>query len=210
MVIYDCGLPATADELLADCGFERSRLGGRGAISASGRMGVWASSFPRLQPGGGALKPGVDGDSARVGGGGNAGIAYEQADNTADISQTLRVVLDRMEREVRTAASVASPNSMTLDITPVQDPGAPKLIEYSYTGGTLFYKVTPAVGAQVSYPLLAGTDKVTANAFNVALQTCVVNGQTVTQSATATIGFSVNGQQLTMRASAAVRQNQSY
>jgi hypothetical protein len=137
--------------------------------------------------------------------------SYEQADNTADISQTLRVDLDRMEREVRTAASVASPNSTTLNITPVQDGVAPAAIQYSYTGGTLNYTVTPfGSNTPVTYPLLAGTDNVTASSFNVELQSCQVNQQTVTQSVTATIGFCVTGQQLTMHASAAVRQNQSY
>ena len=99
----------------------------------------------------------------------------------------------------------------TLNITPVQDGVAPAAIQYSYAGGTLTYAVT-AFGANtpVSYPLLANTDQVTANSFNVALQTCQQNQQTVTQSVTATIGFMVAGQPLTMHASASVRQNQTY
>jgi type II secretory pathway pseudopilin PulG len=134
--------------------------------------------------------------------------SYEQADNTADVSQTMRVVLDRMEREVRTASSVESPDPATLLITGV----APAQVKYSYTRGTLTlnYSVSADGATWQTYPLLAGTDSVTANSFSVTLQPCVVNQQTVTQSATATIGLAVGGQQLTMHASAAVRRNQSY
>ncbi len=137
--------------------------------------------------------------------------SYEENDHIAAATQAARSVLDRITRDIRTAAAVSAGSTQITIITP--DGSEAQQIDYEWdTGnGVLYYRRT-VDGSTTSYPLL-GDGEVAIDSFYVTYQTGPYwkdPNILCTKSVSVSISIAIDGKTFTMTASAAPRRNQLY
>jgi len=91
--------------------------------------------------------------------------SYDQNEKMAELNHTVTAVLNRIVRDVRTAAAVDATSSSITIIPPDNDEQLTE-IEYQFDGDTLWYRRT-AAGSTQSYELLGANDDVKVAAFAV-------------------------------------------
>ncbi len=149
----------------------------------------------------------------------SAGIAVHAAITSqnenarlAAATQAARVVLNRLTRDVRTAAAVDyySPSDV-LRIVPPEDGSGLEQIEYTidYGQGKLLYRTT-AGGETTSHTLLGDNDIRVITFFATHEIGQDWQGLDCTKSVTVNLAFEVNGRRFTQTVSAAPRRNQQY
>ncbi len=136
-------------------------------------------------------------------------LSYNENDKIASITQTARSILDRMMRDVRTAAAVDSTTTQ-LTVIPPDDGSGLTQIQYDYVEGTLYYRRTVS-GQTTSHVLLGPDDEITINAFTIIREIGIDwQGTSCTKSITVRLGLTVANQNFALTASAAPRRNQLY
>jgi len=135
----------------------------------------------------------------------------ENADIAA-ATQAARVVVNRVARELRTAAAVDpyAGSDVVKIVPPAESDFSEVRYEYNASSQSLLYKTTTGAGTQTQ-TLLGGDDGVKVLSF-YALFEIGPNWEGVdcTKSATIYLTFEVDGQTLSVTASAAPRRNQLY
>ena len=134
-------------------------------------------------------------------------MSYKENDELAAAMQTVRTVLNRLTREVRTADDVVATYSSLTLLPP--DPAVDE-IHYEYTGGQLIYRVTKS-GTPISHVLISNSDDVQIIGFAVEREAGLDwQGFDCTKSITVRIVVQIEGKSFGMTASAAPRRNQTY
>jgi len=136
--------------------------------------------------------------------------SYEENEKIAAAVQTQRSILDRIVRQIRTAAAVTS-DSFSLHIIPPDDGSGLQEIIYEYHGfGSLYYTEVRNGEHQMRF-LIDYDDEVKVQEFAV-LREIGKDWQGVdcTKSVTIRMVVSVEGQQHAMTATASPRRNQTY
>jgi len=131
--------------------------------------------------------------------------SYSENQKTSALSQTARVVVERMMREVRTAGAVDS-TSTSLTITPPADGSGLEEIQYELSGETLYYRQT-IDSLTNSYVLLGGDGDVQVTSFSILRE---IDEDENTLSVTVRLVLLVGGEELSVTATSAVRRNQTY
>ncbi len=134
--------------------------------------------------------------------------SYTANNRIAAVAQTGRAIMDRMSREIRTAANVNS-TSTSLTITPAADAGGLTLIVYQFTGGQLHLIRTVNGAADDSVILGNGNDaggNVSVSTFNVIRED--IGG--LCRSVKVRMTISCGNETYTATCSAALRRNQAY
>ncbi len=134
-------------------------------------------------------------------------MSYKENDELAAAMQTVRTVLNRITREVRTAEAVDATYS-SLTVIPPDEPDVE--IHYEYTGGQLIYRVTKS-GTPTTHVLISNSDDVQIIGFAVEREVGL-DGEAVeyTKSITVRIVVQIGGKSFGITASAAPRRNQTY
>lgn len=127
---------------------------------------------------------------------------YDTSQSQSLLTQTLRVTVNRLAGEIRTAEDVDS-TSTQLTITPPDDSGVDS-IRYEYSDGQLTYRHT--VGSTHSNYTLTG-DGITVTAFNVVRED---NLEGIPLSVKVRITLSRGGHSASATASAVIRKNRQY
>lgn len=138
--------------------------------------------------------------------------SYEENDKIATASQTARSILYRLSKEVRTAAAVDTTTS-SVSIIPPDTSGV--VIEYEFTGGTLYYRRI-VNGNESEHVLLGPSDPAVPTGFvvNRVDGTVIRDVEGVptelvcTKQVTVTLSVDVSGEPYTVTASACPRRNQ--
>ncbi|MBS3735013.1 MAG: prepilin-type N-terminal cleavage/methylation domain-containing protein [Phycisphaerae bacterium] len=141
------------------------------------------------------------------------GALDSHAENTdlASATQGARVALQRICHDIRTAASVDPyAGTGTLRLVPPEDVDAIQ-IDYVHDANEqqLLYCVTDGAG-QTDHVLLGGDDGIDVTAFVVDHEIADDGEETYIRSTTFALTFEVDGESLTVTASAAPRRNQTY
>ena len=131
----------------------------------------------------------------------------------AAATQAARFALNRIMRDIRTAAAVDEyAGSTKVTIVPPEDGSGTQQIQYEYDAGqrTLLYHVT-VNGSKTTHTLFGGQDDVTVRSFH-AIYELGKDWQDLdcTRSVTVRIEFEVDNQTFAVTASAAPRRNQLY
>ena len=135
--------------------------------------------------------------------------SYEENEHIATATQATRSVLDRISRDVRTAAAISTGASQIVIITPAGSEAEQIDYDWDSSNGVLYYR-RKVSGSTTSYPLL-GDGEVTINSFTVTSETGLDwQGVSCTKSVTVSIAIAIDGKTFTMTASAAPRRNQFY
>ena len=140
-------------------------------------------------------------------------MAYEENTESAALTQTTRVLLARMRREIRTAASVDhdAPSNQLVIIPPENGTGLEQIAyEYTVGGNTLYYHRT--IDGQVDTQVVFHTaSAVQLTAFNCQYDVAQ-DGQGVfyTRRAVVTLSLAIDNQIRTATCSASPRRNQQY
>ena len=130
---------------------------------------------------------------------------YSENQKTTVLTQTARVVLGRMMREVRTAEAIDSTDT-SLTITPPASGSGLEEIQYELSGETLYYRQT--INSMTNtYVLLGGSSDVQVTSFSILRE---IDEDEHTLSVTVRLAFSVDGEELAVTATSAVRRNQTY
>jgi len=103
---------------------------------------------------------------------------YTENDKLANVTQTARVVLNRMGTEIRSARSVTATDT-SVTIYPAFVEGGVSRIEYNYSNGTLYYNQYSGSDA-ASYALLTQTVVLTSEDDMVCIKNFAVSTQTGT------------------------------
>jgi len=135
--------------------------------------------------------------------------SYQENQKIAAVTQSARSILDRMMRDVRTAAAVDSA-ATELTIIPPDDGSGLEQLKYDFTGGVLYYRRTVS-GQTTSHVLLGSGDEVTVSDFTVTREVGQDwQGTPCTKSITASLSLAAGGYTFSVTASAAPRRNQLY
>lgn len=135
--------------------------------------------------------------------------SYRENDTLAEVTQTARVTLDRIMRDVRRADDV-NYTATQITIFPVSDGSGLQQIQYDYVGGTVWYRKT-VNGATTSYPVLTGTDTVAVVLLSVTGQAGKdYNNVNCTKAVTLRLDLKSKNQTLSLTASGSPRRNQVY
>jgi len=134
-------------------------------------------------------------------------------DQVASTTQAARFVLDRITRDIRTAAAVDQyAGTTTITIAPPDDGSGLQQIEYEYDSANraLLYRRT-VNGNTTTQTLFGGDDKVSVRSF-VAIYELGVDwqGMDCTSSVTIRLEFEVDDEIFAVTASAAPRRNRLY
>jgi len=135
--------------------------------------------------------------------------SFRQNDRIAASSQTIRGVLQRMTREIRTAAAVDA-NSTTITIIPPADPNGLQLVQYQYdpVAKQLNYRRT-VYGTTTSY--VACGQGGTLAQFSVSTQTGTDwQGLSCVKLVRVTLGLKLGPETFTVTSSASPRRNQVF
>jgi prepilin-type N-terminal cleavage/methylation domain-containing protein len=135
--------------------------------------------------------------------------SYTENDKIAAATQTGRSVLERITREVRTAAAVNSETPASeLQLIPPADGSGLQEIRYEHAGDTLYYHRT-VNGTTTTYVLIGGQDDdVKVHSFSVTVDEW--EGRDCTKNVTVWLEVEVDDHRLALRASASPRRNQLY
>lgn len=135
---------------------------------------------------------------------------YSENTKIAELTQTARVVLNRMMSEVRTADAVDSASQRVTIIPPQPDPGNLTEIEYELDDGVLYCRRTVS-GCQTSEPLIASDEDVQVTGFSVTRETGI-DGEEVeyTKSVTTQLDLQSGNSTFSVTASACPRRNMEY
>ena len=146
---------------------------------------------------------------------------YRDNEKVATTTQASRSILDRITRDIRVATAVSTTDYRDLKLIPPPNAeGVQEVdeIRYEFTGNALVYHQTISGNTQ-TYNLLGGDDdRIKVYAFYVNLQTATrtegegASQQVVTYTTRVDIWLDVEveGELMTLRASAAPRKNQNY
>jgi type II secretory pathway pseudopilin PulG len=135
--------------------------------------------------------------------------SYRENDKITSSTQAARAVLERLSRDIRTAAAVDAQTDTVTIIPPDTGSGIQQVqYEYDSANGQILYRVT-ANGQTTSHVLLGGNVEVTA--FSVTtLMGQDWQGLTCIGRLTIRIGLSVDNQTIDVTSSVAPRRNQLY
>ncbi len=134
---------------------------------------------------------------------------YGENTKIAQLTQTARVVLNRMMSEIRTADGVDS-SSQRVTIVPPTNPEGLTKIEYELVGGALYCRRTVS-GTQTSEPLIASDEEVQVTDFFIDPD-IGLDGEGIeyTKSVTVRLDLESGGNSLSVTASACPRRNLTY
>ena len=136
-------------------------------------------------------------------------MSYSENEKIAITTQAARALLDRMMREIRTAAAVEA-NQWVITIVPPSDPTGLQLIRYEYdpSGKRLYYTRT-VLGDSNTYAIFG--QEVDLISFSVDKQTGLDwQGMPCTKSVRVKIGLRKGTRDFYVTAAAAPRRNQLY
>ncbi len=135
---------------------------------------------------------------------------YGENMKIAQLTQTARVVLNRMMSEVRTADAVDSASQRVTIIPPQPDPGNITEIEYELDEGVLYCRRTVS-GVQTSLSLIASDDDVQVTGFSIVRETGIDGeGVEYTKSVTSQMDLQAGDNSFSVTASACPRRNIEY
>ena len=132
-------------------------------------------------------------------------ISYSENEDISAVTQTARVVLNRMITEIRTADSVASTGDSVNIIPPGNDEGLQEC-QYVVDGGVLYYNRW-VNGTLTSTPLLSSTGEVELLGLQITRVTGVDGQTTYTKRITAVLTIRSGSNPLEITASACPRRN---
>ncbi len=131
---------------------------------------------------------------------------YTENAKIAEVTQTSRVVLHRIMREIRTADAVAS-DPQAVSIIPPENEEALSKIEYALENGTLYSRRTVA-GSEESIELISSEGSVQVQDFSISRETDIdEEGLSYTKSVTARLELRVGENTFHVTASACPRRN---
>jgi len=138
--------------------------------------------------------------------------SYQENDKIATAAQTARSILYRLTKEVRTADAVDTTTS-SVSIIPPDTTGV--VIEYEFTGGTLYYRRI-VNGSPSEHVLLGPSDAAVPTGFVVSRVDGTVTRDVggvptvlvCTKQVTVTLSVDAGGEAYTVTASACPRRNQ--
>ncbi len=135
---------------------------------------------------------------------------YGENTNIAELTQTARVVLNRMMSEIRTADAIDSASQRVTIIPPQPDPGNVTEIEYELADGVLYCHRTVST-TQTSHILIASNGDVQVTGFTITSETGI-DGEEVeyTKSVTAKLDLKSGDSTFSVTASACPRRNMQY
>jgi prepilin-type N-terminal cleavage/methylation domain-containing protein len=140
-------------------------------------------------------------------------IAHEENTEIAAMTQAARVLMQRMRREIRTAAAVnhGAPSN-ELVIYPPDDGSGLQLIRYVYTGATRTLTCQRIVNGSAAWlTVFDSSSDVTLSTFRVTHDVAQDDqGISYTRRAVVQVTFVADNQSTSMTCSAAPRRNQSY
>ena len=137
-------------------------------------------------------------------------LSYKENDTLTAITQNARSILHRMMREIRTAEAVTTGFSK-VTIIPPHDGSGIQQIEYEFDEDLVFSYRQTIGGHTTSHVLLdKHTDEVSLTYLVIQSETETVDGITYTKTVTVTMKLRSGNQDITIRASASPRRNQSY
>jgi prepilin-type N-terminal cleavage/methylation domain-containing protein len=129
--------------------------------------------------------------------------SYTENSEIAGVAQAARVILSRINSDLRAADNAAVPSNL-LSITPAPG-GSITLIKYEFTGGQLFYRATSG-GVETSTVLISSSEDLKITGFGASV--AVVNGKA--QSVTVTLSLTQGDNPLSVTSSACLRRNLKY
>jgi len=136
-------------------------------------------------------------------------VGYAENRRIAEVTQTARVVLHRMMKEVRTAEAIDSAPQRISIIPPDNEDGL-TAIEYQLVDGTLYYRQT-VNGTESSHPIISSAGEVQIDDFQVSRETAIDGeGLTYTKTLTAKLSLKVGANPFRVTASACLRRNLTY
>ncbi len=135
---------------------------------------------------------------------------YSENEEIATLTQSSRWVLNRIAKDVRSAAAVDA-TSTSITVIPA-DTTTYSLISYQYTGaGDLVLNRTATGGATESYTLISATGEPKLTGFYVIQEIGQDSlGQTCTKSVTIRLSMEVDNQNTEQTISVSPRRNQLY
>jgi len=135
---------------------------------------------------------------------------YGENMEIAELTQTARVVLNRMMSEIRTADAIDSASQRFTIIPPQPDPGNLTEIEYVLDGGVLYCCRTVS-GTQTTEPLIASDEDVQVTGFTITRETDI-GGDDIeyTKSVTVQLDLESGGNIFSVTRSACPRRNLEY
>ncbi|MDY7009651.1 MAG: prepilin-type N-terminal cleavage/methylation domain-containing protein [Planctomycetota bacterium] len=135
---------------------------------------------------------------------------YGENTKIAELTQTARVVLNRMMSEIRTTDAVDSASQRVSIIPPQPDPGNLTEIEYELDGGVLYCRRTVS-GTQTSEPLIASDEDVQVAGFTITRETDI-DGDDIeyTKCVTVRLDLQSSGNIFSVTRSACPRRNMEY
>ena len=129
--------------------------------------------------------------------------SYTENEKSLALTQAARSVLDRMMREVRTAADVDSTtNSLTID----EDGTGQNMAAYQFSSNA-FYYIQTVDGHATYYPLLSYNDDVSVTDFSVVREDSAEGNPL---SVTVRLTLAMRDRTFAMTATSAVRRFQTY
>lgn len=136
-------------------------------------------------------------------------LGYAENRKIAEVTQTARVVLHRMMKEVRTAEAVAS-SAASVSIIPPDNAEGIEMLEYELLDGTLYYHRS-VNGVESSVALIAADGDVQVTRFEISRQTAVDDDQVeYTQTLTVRLGLKVGANAFEVTSSVCPRRNISF
>jgi len=138
--------------------------------------------------------------------------SYDENARAAALTQTVRVLSMRLQREVRSAEAIDyQADDGELIIFPPTNPEGLEQIRYEYDGGTktLYYHQQTA-GETVTSVVMNAASPVVLNSFAVDYETTQIGSLTCTQRVRVTMTFQVGQATSTVVFSAAPRRNHQY
>ena len=137
-------------------------------------------------------------------------LNYKENYTLTAITQNARSILHRMMREIRTAEAVTTGFSK-VTIIPPDDGSGIQEIEYEFDDDRVFSYRQTIGGHTTSHVLIDNnTEEVRLTYLVVQSETETVDGITYTKTVTVTLKIRSDNQDITIRASASPRRNQSY
>jgi len=135
--------------------------------------------------------------------------SYTENARIAEVTQTARVVLNRMMKEIRTADAVDTASQRVTLIPPPNGEGVTE-VEYELVDGALHYRRT-VNGQQSDQVIIDSNESVRIDAFNVVRETAVGGDDVIyTKSVTATLTLSSGANSFQVTASVCPRRNMTY
>ncbi len=136
-------------------------------------------------------------------------INYNENEQIAAVTQTTRTILNRMTREIRTAAAIDSTTN-SLTIIPPNDGSGVTEIHYEFSDGQLLYRLTEG-GQPTTHQLISSTDDIKITEFAVLREVGQDwQGIPCTKSITTRIVLKAGGRSHGMTTTSAPRRNQTY